>query len=146
MDVNFILRWSLLTFFALRQEKYSFLDEEDWFSPKFLLQVTSTLRTRQNWTFVIICSRRPPNRKTGHFRSQKERERLRNVKNENCTCKACKTIVCMHIFDNQICKFVGFMMPSSSWLRKLPNCRAVRRRRKSPPRWITVLVYGTQVQ
>ena len=29
MDVNFILRWSILTFFALRQEKYSFLDDED---------------------------------------------------------------------------------------------------------------------
>ena len=44
-------------------------------------------------------------------------ERLRNVKNENCTCKACKTIV----FHCQICKFVRFLLPSSSWLRKLPN-------------------------
>ena len=51
-----------------------------------------------------------------HFTSQKERERLRNVKNENCTCKACKTIV----FQNQICKFVTFLLPSSSYLRKLP--------------------------
>ena len=48
--------------------------------------------------------------------SSKERERLRNVKNEDCTCKACKTIV----FHNQICKFVTFLLPSSSWLRKLP--------------------------
>ena len=70
-----------------------------------------------NLTFVIIWSRRPHNCKTGHFTSQKERERLRNVKNENCTCKACKTIV----FDNQICKFVTSLLPSSSWLRKLPN-------------------------
>ena len=50
--------------------------------------------------------------------SQKERERLRNVKNENCTCKACTTIV----FDNQICKFVTSLLPS---LRKLPIDAAV---------------------
>ena len=35
---------------------------------------------RQNWTFVIICSRRPHNCKTGHFTLYKERERLQNVK------------------------------------------------------------------
>ena len=71
-------------------------------------------RTKFN-IFVIIWSRSPHNCKTGHFTSQKERERLRNVKNENCTCKACKTIV----FHCQICKFVTFLLPSSSWLRKL---------------------------
>ena len=37
-------------------------------------------------------------------------------KNEKCTCKACKSIV----FHCQICKFVTFLLPSSSWLRKLP--------------------------
>ena len=31
-------------------------------------------------------------------------------------CKACKTIV----FHYQICKFVTFLLPSSSWLRNLP--------------------------
>ena len=41
----------------------------------------------------------------------------RNVKNENCTCKACKTIV----FHYQICKFVTFLLPSSSCLLKLPT-------------------------
>jgi len=71
----------------------------------------------QNWTFVIICSRRPHNCKTGNFTSQKERERLRNVKNEKCTCKACKTI----LFHCQRCKFVTFLLPSSPWLRKLPK-------------------------
>ena len=49
----------------------------------------------------------------------------RRRKNENvfkmsideiCTCKACKNIV----FHCQICKFVGFLLPSSSWLLKLP--------------------------
>ena len=37
-------------------------------------------------------------------------------KNKECTCKACKTIV----FRCQICKFVGLLLPSSSWLLKLP--------------------------
>ena len=36
---------------------------------------------------------------------------------EKCTCKACKNTV----FHCQICKFVGFLLPSSSWLLKLPN-------------------------
>ena len=37
-------------------------------------------------------------------------------KDEKCTCKACKNTV----FRCQICKFVGFLLPSSSWLLKLP--------------------------
>ena len=36
--------------------------------------------------------------------------------NEKCTCKECKTFV----FHCQICKFVGFLLPSSSRLLKLP--------------------------
>ena len=38
-------------------------------------------------------------------------------KDEKCTCKACKNIV----LDCQICKFEGFLLPSSSWLLKLPT-------------------------
>ena len=38
-------------------------------------------------------------------------------KDEKCTCKACKNAV----FHCQICKFVGFLLPSSSWLLKLPT-------------------------
>ena len=38
-------------------------------------------------------------------------------KNEKCTCKACKNTV----FHCQLCKFVGFLLPSSSWLLKLPT-------------------------
>ena len=38
-------------------------------------------------------------------------------KDENCTCKACKKTV----FHGQICKFVGVLLPSSSWLLMLPN-------------------------
>ena len=37
------------------------------------------------------------------FHVAEERERLRYVKNENCTCKACKTIV----FPYQICSPIG---------------------------------------
>ena len=37
-------------------------------------------------------------------------------KDEKCTCEACKNTV----FHCQICKFVGFLLPSSSWLLKLP--------------------------
>ena len=37
-------------------------------------------------------------------------------KDEKCTCKACKNAV----FHCQICKFVGVLLPSSSWLLKLP--------------------------
>ena len=44
-------------------------------------------------------------------------------KDEICTCKACKNTV----FHCQICKFVGFLLPSSSWLLKLPNTRSTRR-------------------
>ena len=39
-------------------------------------------------------------------------------KDEKCTCNACKNTV----FHCQICKFVGFLLPSSSWLLKLPIC------------------------
>ena len=37
-------------------------------------------------------------------------------KNEKCTCKACKNTV----FLSQLCKFIGFLLPLSSWLLKLP--------------------------
>ena len=37
-------------------------------------------------------------------------------KDENCTCKACKSTV----FHCQICKFVTFLLPSLSWLLKFP--------------------------
>ena len=39
------------------------------------------------------------------------------AKKDNCTCKACKNTV----FHCQICKCVGFLLPSSLWLLKLPN-------------------------
>ena len=38
-------------------------------------------------------------------------------KSKNEKCKACENTG----FHYQICKFVGFLLPSSSWLLKLPN-------------------------
>ena len=46
---------------------------------------------------VCTCVRRPHNCGTEMY------------KNENCTCKACKTIV----LQCQTCKFVTFLLPSS---------------------------------
>ena len=37
-------------------------------------------------------------------------------KNDEYTCKGCKTIV----FRRQICKSVAFLLPSSLWLLKVP--------------------------
>ena len=42
---------------------------------------------------------------------------LKMSKDEKCTCKACKNTV----FHCQICKFVEFLLPSSSRFLKLPN-------------------------
>ena len=50
-------------------------------------------------------------------RRRKNENVYKMSKNEICTCKACKNTV----FHCQICKFVGFLLPSSSWLLKLPN-------------------------
>ena len=83
---------------------------------------------RQNWAFVIICSRRPHNCKQVISRRRKNENVFKMSKDEKCTCKACKTTV----FHCQRCKFVGFLLTSSSWLLKLPiinrNERAVSKR------------------
>ena len=49
-------------------------------------------------------------------RRRKNENVYKMSKHEKCTCKACKNTV----FHCQICKFVGFLLPSSSWLVKLP--------------------------
>ena len=58
----------------------------------------------QNWSFHVV---------------ERTRTSTKCEKNEICTCKACKNT----IFHCEICKFVGFLLPSSSWLLKLPNIR-----------------------
>ena len=50
-------------------------------------------------------------------RRRKNENVYKMSKNEKCTCKACKNTV----FLCQICKFVGFLLPSTSCLLKLPN-------------------------
>ena len=50
-------------------------------------------------------------------RRRKNEKIFKMSKDEKCTYKACKTAV-LHC---QICKFVGFLLPSSSWLLKLPT-------------------------
>ena len=54
----------------------------------------------QNWSFHVV---------------ERTRTSTKCEKNEICTCKACKNT----IFHCQICKFVGFLLPSSSWLLKV---------------------------
>ena len=49
-------------------------------------------------------------------RRRKNENVFKMSKDEKCTCKACKNTV----FHCQIWKFVGFLLPSSSWLLKLP--------------------------
>ena len=57
-------------------------------------------------------------------------------KDEKCTCKACKTTV----FHCQICKFVTFLLPSSSWLLKFP--KNAKRERGQYPAILTELVWS----
>ena len=59
-------------------------------------------------TAKLVISRRE------NFKNEKVCEMF---KHEKCTCKACETIV----FHCQICKFVQFLLTSSSWLLQLPN-------------------------
>ena len=49
-------------------------------------------------------------------RRRKNENVYKMSKNEKCTCKACKNTV----FHCQLCKFVWFLLPSASWLLKLP--------------------------
>ena len=49
-------------------------------------------------------------------RRRKNKNVFQMSKDEKCTCKACKNTV----FHCQICKFAGFLLPSWSWLLKLP--------------------------
>ena len=52
-------------------------------------------------------------------RRRKNENVFKMSRDDKCTCKACKNTV----FHCQICKFVVFLLPSSSWLLKLPNER-----------------------
>ena len=57
-------------------------------------------------------------------RRRKNENVFKMSKDDKCTCKACKNTVS----HRQICKFVGFLLPSSSsWLLKLPIIMFVTR-------------------
>ena len=45
-------------------------------------------------------------------------------KDVTCTCKACQNTV----FHRKICKFMGLLLPSSSWLLKFPTDWPIRQR------------------
>ena len=49
-----------------------------------------------------------------YSRHRKNENVFKTSKDEKCTCKT-------SVFHCQICKFVGFLWPSSSWLLKLPS-------------------------
>ena len=61
---------------------------------------------------------------------QKNENVYKMSKHEKGTCKACKNTV----FHCQICKFVGFLLRSSSWLLKLPT-NTLSRRFQIYPLW-----------
>ena len=68
----------------------------------------------QNRTFVIIWSRRPYNRENRSFHIVERTRSLRCcAKMKNARAKRAKLYI---FFYSQICKFVTFLLPSSSWL------------------------------
>ena len=70
-------------------------------------------RTKLNICHHMLAS--STQRQNRSFR-RKNKNVFKMSKDEKCTCKSCKNTV----FYCQICKFVGFLLPSSLWLLKLP--------------------------
>ena len=66
-------------------------------------------------TKLNICDHMRTTAKQVISRRRKNENVFKMSKDEICTCKACKKTV----FHCQICKFMGFLLPSSSWLLKL---------------------------
>ena len=66
------------------------------------------------------------NQRLGHFtwRRRKNENVFKMSKDVTCTCKACQNTV----FHCQICKFMGFLLPSSSWLLKFPTDLPIHQR------------------
>ena len=80
-----------------------------------ILELNCNQRFRDKKTNLNICHHMLTSSTQLSHRGKNENV-CQMFKNEKCTCKACKTIV----FHCQICKFVRFLLPSSSWLLKLP--------------------------
>ena len=81
-----------------------------------ILELNWNQRLRQKKTKLNICHHMRTSSTQLQNRSFHVVERTRTStkcqKNEKCTCKACKNTV----FHCQICKFVGSLLASSSWL------------------------------
>ena len=80
-----------------------------------VLELNCNQRFRDKKTKLNICHHMLTSTTQLSHRGKNENV-CQMFKNEKCTCKACKAIV----FLCQICKFVRFLLPSSSWLLKLP--------------------------
>ena len=99
---NVTSRRGFFNHFSIIRSHYSCQMCSNYTGIKLEAALQSRLR-RQNWTSVIICSRRPHNCKTGDFTSWKDRERLPNVQKwkmhvqsvQNC----CFSIANMQIDD-----------------------------------------------
>ena len=72
-------------------------------------------KTKLNICHHMLASSTQLQNKSFHV-VERTRTSTKCQKMKKCTCKACKNTV----FHCQICKFVGFSFPLSSWLLKLP--------------------------
>ena len=97
-----------------------FLVIQSRYSWKTVLELNWNKRLGHKKTKLNICHHMLTSSTQLQNRSFHVRRKNENVfkmsKDEICTCKACKNTV----FHCQICKFVGLLLLSSSWLLKLP--------------------------
>ena len=81
-----------------------------------VLELIWNQRLRHKKTKLSMCHVHTTAKQVISRPSRRKNENVFKMsKDEKCTCKACKNSV----FNCQICKFVGFLLPSSSWLLKL---------------------------
>ena len=73
-------------------------------------------RTKLNICHHMLASSTQLQNRSFHV-VERTRTSTKCQKMKKCTCKACKATV----FRCPLCKFVGFLLPSPSWLLKLPN-------------------------
>ena len=80
-----------------------------------ILELKSNQRLGHKKTKLNTCHVVHTTAKPDISRRRKNENVFKMSKDEKCTCKACKNTV----FHCQICKFRGFLLPSSFWLLKL---------------------------
>ena len=79
-----------------------------------ILELNWNQRLGHKKTKLKICHHLLTSAKQVISRRRKNENVSKMSKEEKCTCKACK-----NTGFPQICKFEGFLLPSSSWLLKL---------------------------